>query len=76
MRPCGAAALHLTSANRRWHLQDPPRGCGQCGQYSFGQYSFAQHSLLANDFGDADDVDVDFDVDVGFDVGFAARLID
>ena len=65
MRPCGAAALHLTSANRRWHLQDPPRGCGQCGQYSF-----AQHSLLANDFGDADDVDVDVDV------GFAARLID
>ena len=73
MRPCGAAALHLTSANRRWNLQDPPRGCGHCGQYffgqySFGQYSFAQHSLLANDFGDADDVDVD--------VGFAARLID
>ena len=68
MRPCGAAALHLTSANRRWHLQDPPRGCGHCGQYSFGQHSFAQHSLLANDFGagDADDVDV----------GFAARLID
>ena len=63
MRPCGAAALHLTSANRRWHLQDPPRGCGHCGQHSF-----AQHSLLANDFGagDADDVAVDF----------AARLID
>jgi len=70
MRPCGAAALHLTSANRRWHLQDPPRGCGHCGQYFFGQYSFAQHSLLANDFG-AGDADADAD-----DVDFAARLID
>lgn len=69
MHPCGAAALHLASANRRWHLQDPPRGCGNCDQYFLGQ-----HSLLANDFGagDADDVDGDF----GFGFDFAARLID
>ena len=63
MRPCGAAALHLTSANRRWHLQDPPRDCGHCDQDSWDQHSFVQHSLLENDAG-------------GVDAGFAARLID